>query len=604
MPYGDAVTRRWITLGVVEAVLASLLAAIVYHEIFSRYATWDDEGYMMLLVRHFLAGHRLYDEVWTLYGPVYFFYKWLLHGLVGLPLTHDVVRLSAMAVWVLTGAVAAIAALGLTGSLALAAVAQMLVTFHLKTIVNEPGHPQELCGLLTMATVAIPALAHGEWRAGTLVGLGLGVAALVMTKVNLGIFVAIGIWMALLSLVPATLPTVALRTVSSAVLVALPWLFMRQLLGLPWLRNFAATQSMTFAALALLTLSRRDGVLRAGQLVLFASASIGGVVLIGLLTLAKGTTFAALRDCLITAPLRMPALFVYAPPVFFPPPSAAAVALALAVGMRATERWRAAPHLLAFAKLVFGTIAVRAAWSYDFPLLFGRLTPLLWLAALPPRGERETAPSALARLVLCWVAVLEPLQAYPVAGSQVSFGTALHVLVGVVCLGDGVRWVRSLWPVLARREIQIAVPGAVLLAVACLSLWRLGQSRQRYVDLVPLDLPGASRLHLPPMMVDTFRALTRTLREQSDTFVSIPGFNSLYFWTGEDPPTLDVIGNQIRFYSDERQAAILSALLQHPRPMVVHFPGLAPPDALFEARLGQSFKHKTQIDGYDLLVPR
>src|SRR5215831_5560667 len=171
MPYGDAVTRRWIALGVVEAVLASLLAAIVYHEIFSWYAYWDDESYMMLLVRHFLAGHRLYDEVWTLYGPVYFFYKWLIHGLVGLPLTHDVVRLSAMAVWVLTGAVAAIAALGLTGSLALAAVAQMLVTFHLRSIVLAPGHPQELGGLITMATVAIPALAHGEWRAGTLVSL-------------------------------------------------------------------------------------------------------------------------------------------------------------------------------------------------------------------------------------------------------------------------------------------------------------------------------------------------------------------------------------------------------------------------------------------------
>src|SRR5262249_29837356 len=276
-------------------------------------------------------------------------------------------------------------------------------------------------------------------------------AAVVMIKVNLGICVAIGIWMALLSLVPATPPIVAVRAGWSAVLVALPWLLVRELLGQPWVWNFAATQSMTFAALALLTLSRRDGALRAGQLVLFASASIGGVVLIVLLTLAKGTTFAALRDCLITAPSRMPALFVLASPVFFPPPGAAAVGLALAVGMRATERWRAAPHLLAFAKLVFGTVlafaklvfgtvAVREAWSQDFVLLFGRLTPLLWLAALPPRGERETAASRLARLVLCWVAVLEPLQAYPVAGSQVAFGTVLHVLVGVVCLGDGVRW--------------------------------------------------------------------------------------------------------------------------------------------------------------------
>jgi hypothetical protein len=580
---------------VLGAFLLSVLAALAYYQIFSEHASYDDEGYMMLAVRHFLAGHPLYDEVWTLYGPVYFFYKWLIHGLCGLPLTHDVVRLTATAVRLLTSILAAVSAFGLTGSLTLAALAQMLVTFHLATIVREPGHPQELCGLLTMAIVAIPSVARRQRPMRMLIAVGLLVAALSMVKVNLGIFAGLGVWMSLLSLVPSTAVSVALRIVSSAALVALPLLFAR---SVPY---FAATEAMSIVAVCTIALTRRNGSSRIGDLVAFASAWAGGVVLVGLVTLAKGTTMAALLDCLIVAPSHMPALFAGRLLEYYSSPLVAAAAVALAVVVRATEGSRASPHVVGFAKLAFAVAALTAS---DVSLLIGRLTPFLWLPLLAPAETQEDASRRLARLILCWVAVLQPLQAFPVAGSQLFFGTVVHLVVGVVCLADGMRWLRSLSGMLGRRELRASAAGVLLVAVMSYSVWQLRAVRQGYAALVPVNLPGTVRLRLPMKTVRMLQTLTQTLRERADTFLCVPGFNSLYFWTGKEPPTLDVIGQDMRFYSDERQAAMVSALLQNRSPMVVHFPGMAGPYPPFEERLRQSFKPLMQIGPYELLVPR
>jgi hypothetical protein len=576
-------------------LLLSVLAALAYYQIFSDYAPYDDEGYMMLVVKHFLAGHQLYDEVWTLYGPVYFFYKWLIHGLCSLPLTHDVVRLTAAAVWLLTSVVAAVSAFGLTGSLTLAALTQMVVTFHLATIVREPGHPQELCGLLLMAIVAIPSVARRLRPMLTLIAVGLVVAALSMVKVNVGIFAALGVWMSLLSLVPLTAVSLALRILSSAVLVALPLVFARSV------PSFAATEAMSIVAVGTIALTRRNGTTRIGDLVAFASACTGGVVLLGLVTLAKGSTLAALLDCLILAPSRMPTLFGGVLLEYYSSPLVAVAAVAFAVGVRATEGSRPSPHVIGCAKLVFAVAALTAS---DVSLLIGRLTPFLWLPLLAPADAQEDASRRLARLILCWVAVLQPLQAFPISGSQLFFGTVVHLVVGVVCLADGMRWLGSLSGMLGRRELRVSAAGILLLAVMGCSVWQLRAVRQGYAALVPVDLPGTARLRLPMKTVKLLQTLTQTLRERADTFLCVPGFSSLYFWTGKEPPTLDVIGQDMRFYSDERQAAMVSALLQHRSPVVVHFPGMAVPYPPFEERLRQSFKPLMQIGPYELLVPR
>jgi hypothetical protein len=141
---------------------------------------------------------------------------------------------------------------------------------------------------------------------------------------------------------------------------------------------------------------------------------------------------------------------------------------------------------------------------------------------------QEDASRTLARLILCWVAVLQPLQAFPISGSQLFFGTVVHLVVGVVCLADGMRWLGSLSGMLGRRELRVSAAGILLLAVMGCSVWQLRAVRQGYAALVPVDLPGTARLRLPMKRVKLLQTLTQTLRERADTFLSVPGFSSLY----------------------------------------------------------------------------
>jgi hypothetical protein len=586
-----------------EALLLCGLGAFAYYQMFSVFRAYDDEGYMMLIVKHFLAGHRLYDEVSTWFGPTYFVYKSIVHRVLALPLTHDVVRLTAIATWLATGFVAATATVSLTRSLPLAAVVQFVVTIHLATIANEPGHPQELVGFLIMSMIAWFASGRADTPRRTLAGAGVIVAALTMLKVNVGLFAALGVWMAVVSLLPLTAAGTALRVLSAVAAIAMPGLLMRARLAQPLAWHFAATETLSIAAVAALALTRRTGSLSSSALAVFVSAVIAGVALIGAATLATGTTLGALADCLVAAPLRIPALYAFMPLVYVAAPTPAALGLALGLGVRLTWRSRVNRHVVSVAQLVFGCVVLYASWRHDvvcLALLLRWLTPFLWLVIAPAPEDDARVP--LARLALCWLAVLGPLQAYPVAGSQISFGTVLHVLVGALCVHDGLRWLRTLSAVLDHRALRLATAAATLVGVALLTGWHVVALRRQYLAQVPLDLPGATRLRLSSTQVDDLRTLVDTVREHSDTFICLPGFGSLYFWTGEEPPTLDVFAEQIRFLSDERQAAMVDALLAHPRPMIVDFPALAPPPV--EARLRERFELLTSVGGYQLLVPR
>ena len=142
----------------------------------------------MLSVKQYLGGLKLYDQVWSGYGPIYYFYNWLLRSITATPVTHDVVRMSSLLPWLLTSLVCAWIVLRLTTSLVLASVAHFLTLYSLKFFANEPGHPQEICILLLVCLVASGELVELRWRFLGEILLGALPAALLLTKVNLGIF--------------------------------------------------------------------------------------------------------------------------------------------------------------------------------------------------------------------------------------------------------------------------------------------------------------------------------------------------------------------------------------------------------------------------------
>jgi hypothetical protein len=93
-------------------------------------------------------------------------------------------------------------------------------------------------------------------------------------------------------------------------------------------------------------------------------------------------------------------------------------------------------------------------------------------------------------------------------------------------------------------------------------------ARRNYAGLEPLDLPGTGRIRLPGEAAELYQHLTQSLEKDCDTFVTYPGLNSLYFWTGKRPPTeLNCTGwGQL---TPQQQQRILDALSQARRPLLV-----------------------------------
>jgi hypothetical protein len=169
---------------------------------------------------------------------------------------------------------------------------------------------------------------------------------------------------------------------------------------------------------------------------------------------------------------------------------------------------------------------------------------LAFLAAVPRPDEPATSRARFARAFLPALAVLQALQAYPVAGSQAAWAVLLLVPTAAVMLADGWadlrRWIdlRSpQWlPTLRLAGFVVAV---VLVARIAVPAWATAAEKAwpSYRDGVSLGLPGATWLHVRADQAETYRWVTDQLRRNCSIFVSLPGLNSFYIWTQEPPPT-------------------------------------------------------------------
>jgi hypothetical protein len=132
-----------------------------------------------------------------------------------------------------------------------------------------------------------------------------------------------------------------------------------------------------------------------------------------------------------------------------------------------------------------------------------------------------------------------------------------------------------------------------------------------YVSVPSLELPGARYLRLDESQTLEYRTLAEYLRTECDTFVVIPGLNSLYFWTGKTPPTYHIINGETILPSEREQNRIIAALRTAKHSVVViNEQGLrfgTPCERLAKSPLGGFLRNECRevksLGGFRILAP-
>ncbi|TME03259.1 MAG: hypothetical protein E6I71_10545 [Chloroflexi bacterium] len=507
------------TTALALAAVTLVTAPVGYLSMFGGFRAYDDEGSFLITLRDYLSGHPLLTPNNSYYGPFYYEVIGGLFKLLGIAPTNVSGRLTTLVIWLVASVLGAIAAYRLTRNLWLTLTAQ-LVTFCLLTaLTQEPLATYGLIGLLLLGLVVAATFTSTRPRASAL-AIGAIVGALCMVKINVGAFAVLAVvfaWAA--GLAPRwrrfALPAIAV------VITAAPLLLMANLLDRGWVLELALLASLSAAAIAIAIASmpapsRRPPVPATGWLIL------GGATVIALslaVALAGGTRPTDVWNGMVVISVRFPQLFAW--PVNINPAADVWAVLSLAACIAFARGRVAIPDLARVAAGLFILVSILLLPSSLF--LLG--LPLAWIATQGPPDE----PAQYHRLLLPALAVMESLQAYPVAGTQLSMGALLMVPVGATVLNDGINGLRS------RGSARFA-PAALILAAVALVLQGFLATSQ-FAAATPLGLPGAESVRMQPQQAAQLRALVTAIDRDCSSFITFPGMNSFYVWTGQTPPT-------------------------------------------------------------------
>jgi hypothetical protein len=544
-------------------------AVTAYYRAFVSLATYDDEGTMMWTVKSFFAGHSLYNQVATIYGPVYYFYQWCAHVLTGTPLSHHSVRLVSIAFWVTAALIVFLLAYWVTGSLLLAAVTHILAFRAMGFIGEEPAHPQE-AGILLLAALGLACFARSRaWQA-TLLGALAGLA--LATKINLGIFVVIAVSTGFAYALRRKWLRTAASLLASCGILVFPVLLMWGHLSEGWAMKFCALEVISIASAILIVSGAEVDVRLDWRGLLAAGAAFAGAIAaISWFALAHGSTVSAMIDWLIVKPRTTFGQGWYLPPhIRFLAPVWALAALVLAYCVR-TGRVPAA--FLAFARLGFAAVAVALCLTDRYEALINFGLPLLWLIAAPSGKTDSATRDASGRALLLLLAVTQVLYAYPVAGAQLPFAAVLMICVIGICLSDGLMWIRISWcrdqPFLPRLQARW-VGWAACLLLGAAYLGQAWYAENTYAGFEPLGFPGTGSMRIEPDRAAALHALVaRVNAGPCRTLVTEPGLFSLNFFTGKPAPTGLNNGGWMVTLGAAAQESIVREVAQDPQACVV-----------------------------------
>jgi len=243
-------------------------ALTAFHVLFTTWAFYDDEGYVLWSLIHFSQGNTLYADIFSQYGPGFYILDTAFRILLPIPYTTDGQRWQTLIFWLASTAILAHsfnqvaispASHSCTrGKMFWSMFFLFLVFWHQEKLALEPGHPQIWCTLLVAISIYLLAsktntTSHLPSPTFT-VALGMIAAMSIMIKPNIGLL--------LLASFPATYlwsvskPTRWFRYLELAYtigLLAIPWLLTYKQLSS--LDTFLLPTLVTASLLALRTLA-------------------------------------------------------------------------------------------------------------------------------------------------------------------------------------------------------------------------------------------------------------------------------------------------------------------------------------------------------------
>lgn len=580
----DAHLAGSVLCSVIFVLLAVWLGRTGHLTLFHTFMPYDDEGYILLSLINFHSHGSLYDQVYSQYGPVFYLFYDTLHRLLRFEWTNTSGRWITLCNWIAAAVLCSLFTRRAGGSWPLTLFVLVGVFAFLGVMANEPMHP----GATTTLIVAAAAWLGWEMLdAGRINAFAFSLAVLgtllALVKINVGAFLlaAAVSWLVLSSFkawgIRRELLLIAVGSLATLVL-------MRTRIEEQWARTFFLVSTCSIAG----------AVLAAGPTACLLPAAnpairwfMGGGCLVASLTtclmLPRGTTIPQLWEGVVVGPLRHPGAFAFGPEWIPISRWLAPVSLAVLVFARLVYHDRRMAVLLAMTK-----IAASAMWLFFTGTSFGGTAslwpgtvalncavPLAGLLAWPlDRRNVDRHPGDRARAWLALVLVFQALHAYPVAGSQLSFGTFLCVPLIALAVEDAVRVVSRSFPGPIPRALRIAAMLALALLAARLATAvtinsRVFQARHAYECIAQ---PGAERISLPAASSSSIRIVSENIRAHGDLLFSQPGSYSFNLWTGIDTPTRANATHWFSLLNDEQQRKIIRRLEAADRPILIRQP--------------------------------
>lgn len=574
---------KWILI--ITLVAWSVNIAIT--ALFVQFHTYDDEGYVLLSLVNYLKHGALYDVVYTQYGP--FFYQ-LYGGIASLfdfGFTNTTGRYLTAINWILTCILCASIAQRLTRRWVWWPVCFIASFIHLRISADEPMHPGSLTCLLWVFAVWL--VVPGKRTTSPVlrgVGLGLLTAVLLLTKINMGVFLVavVALWMVARVQPDPSRPGITrvfriLRILALPVAIVFPFALMRPLLGE---LNFLLFASMTALNLGVLhLLARNELVEDAGSsepTAYVLGTLLACAVIIGV-TLAHGTTAIGLLQGVLLDPLHHPSV-IFLGLGWVPWALALFAFSATAAGLRRwrpgilADRWFIPSHAILAASLAVGFLAL--GMQVPFRLFHSLMMPFAWIGAAWLLRGRTQPGDRDAVVFLAFALILGYLQSFPIPGSQFFWGSVLALPLACAVLDEfgcqAAGWLQNRFGAwrppfqrMAQFGVAVILPLPFVLSLAVFS----GTRTDDQGLMLPLGLKGAEQVEQDEGETTALQVLTENASAFGNTLFSLPGMFSFNLWTGLPTPTLSNLTSWWQGLPEEKQDEIRVALDADPKSVVI-----------------------------------